>query len=109
MNLPTLFEYLPPEAAAALCKMAEAEKKPHPIKPILSGILGMGAGTLAGFGANHLANKAYEKATGRGIPHSALMTAVPIITGGLGLAYNLAQTRQIEELRRAAESPDHKP
>lgn len=110
MNAPTLFSYLPREEAVALCKLAEGEKKPHPLKPILAGMLGMGAGTLAGAGAAHLANEGYKKfgpAGNTGIPHSALMYAAPIIGGGLGLAYNLAQAHQMEQLRRASEDPDH--
>jgi hypothetical protein len=113
-----LFSYLPREEAAALCKLAEDEAqpkpqqpKPHPLKPMLAGVLGMGAGTLAGAGAAHLANEGYKKfgpPGNTGIPHSALMYAAPVIGGGLGLAYNLAQAHQMEQLRRASEDPDHK-
>lgn len=110
MNAPTLFSYLSPENAASICKLAEAEpqKKPSALKPILAGVLGMGAGTLAGAGSAHLANKAYKHFKGQNIPLPYLAAAAPIIGGALGLAYNLAQAHQIEELRRAAEHPDHK-
>ena len=109
MRTPTLFSYLPREAAMALCKLAEGEqKKPHPLSPILAGVLGMGAGTLAGAGAAHLTNEAYKHFKGKDIPVPYLAAAAPIIGGGLGLAYNLAQAHQMEQLRRAAENPDHK-
>lgn len=113
MNTPTLLSYLSLEEVVSICKLAEAppapEQKPHPIKPILAGALGMGAGTLAGFGGAHLANKAYKHFSGKDIPNPYLMAAVPILGGGLGMAYNLAQAHQMEQMRRAAQGPNNKP
>jgi hypothetical protein len=110
MRAPTLFELLPRAHAEQLCKLAEEQGR---VKKYLHAaanlvvppIVGMGMGTLAGFGAGHLANKVYEKATGSGIPHAGVLSALPILGGGLGLAYNLAQARQMEAMRRALESP----
>lgn len=108
MSLPSLFSYLPREVAEALCKTAsEAKKKTRVLGPIAAGVLGMGAGTLAGAGAAHLGNKAYKHFTGKNIPLPYLATAVPVLGAGFGLAYNLAQAHQLEEMRRALESPDH--
>jgi hypothetical protein len=108
---PTLFSYLPEEAAVQLCKMAEEapKKRPNPLGPIAAGALGMGVGTLAGFGGAHAVNAIYKHTSGKSIPIPYLTAAAPIIGGGLGLAYNLAQAHQIEAMRHAAESPDDKP
>lgn len=99
-----LSDYLPAEEAAAIYKFAEAEngESKNKLKSVLKGALGMGVGTLAGFGASHLADKAYQHYTGQPIPSKALLAAVPILGGGLWLAYNLAQTAQQKELDRAS-------
>jgi hypothetical protein len=85
----------------------EAAKKPHPLAPLLGGAAAFGLGTLAGGGAGMLADKAYKHYTGKRIPLPYLAAAAPVIGGGLGLAYNLAQAHQMEQMRRAAEDPDH--
>ena len=110
MSTPSLFSYLPREVAEALCKTAsEAKKKTRSLGPIAAGILGMGAGTLAGAGLAHLGNKAVKHYTGKNIPVPYLAVAAPVLGAGLGLAYNLAQAHQLEEMRRALEAPDHGP
>jgi hypothetical protein len=110
MRAPTLFSYLPVDAATALCKLAEESKKDRPsaLAPILKSVAGMGLGTLAGAGAAHLSNQAYKHIMGHDIPARHLMAAAPILGAGLGLAYNLAQAHQVEEMRRALENPDNK-
>ena len=112
MSLPNLFSYLSPHEAAALCKLAEeqapAAGKVRALKPILAGVAGMGLGTLAGAGAGHYANEIYKHYKGQNIPAKALVAAAPIVGGGLGLAYHLAQAHQMEEMRRAAEGSSHK-
>ena len=105
---PTLFAYLPREAAIALCKLAEGEPK----KPahILSEALGIGIGTLAGHGAANLGEAAYKHFSGgKPIPTRALMYAAPIVGAGLGLAYNMAKAHQLEEAQRAVQGRDHEP
>jgi hypothetical protein len=111
MTTPSLFSYLPAGDAAALCKLAEGEVKKHvrAAGSLLAAPLGMGVGTLAGFGAGQLANKAYKHVTGGDIPHALTLAALPVLGGGLGLAYNLAQARQVEAMRDALESSDNKP
>jgi hypothetical protein len=114
MRAPTLFELLPQQHAEALCKLAEEESKAKRYGRaaatfVVPPALGMGVGMLAGAGAGHLAGKAYEKITKKRVPHSALLSAAPYLGGGLGLAYNLAQARHMEAMRRALESPDNKP
>lgn len=110
MNTPSLFSYLPRAAAEALCKTAsEAQKKTRTLGPVLAGVLGMGAGTLAGAGAAHFSNKAYKHFTGKNIPIPYLAAAAPVLGAGFGLAYNLAQAHQIEEMRRALEDPNDGP
>lgn len=113
MSLPSIFEYLP-EQARELCKMAEAvdppttrQKLQNAAKVYGTGLLGFATGSLAGAGSAYLADKWYESATGKKIPTSALHVAAPLVGGAAGLAYNLYQAKQQEELRRAlASKPD---
>jgi hypothetical protein len=110
--IPTLFAYLPKEAAEALCKMAEGEPVVQPSHADrFREALAMGLGTLAGGGAAHYANEGYKKLTGRpeGIPVPHLMIAAPVVGAGLGLAYNLAKAHQLEEAKRAVQNSDHEP
>lgn len=97
-----LYDYLP--------KQAEEDTASARAKAVLGGTAAFGVGTLAGAGAAHLGNKLYGKLTGKqNIPSGYLSAAAPIIGGGLGLAYNLAQAHQLEVMRRAIETPDNKP
>jgi hypothetical protein len=111
MSTPTLFAYLPRKEAEALCKMAEGEAKKNlrAAGTLLAAPVGMGVGTLAGFGAGQLANKAYRHVTGSDIPPALTLAALPMLGGGLGLAYNMAQARQVEAMRNALEGSDNKP
>lgn len=99
----SLFSLLQKEAASTICKMAEREKSPaiRSLELAGAGALGMGVGTLAGAGAAHLADKGYKALTGKNIPVKYFPIAAPILGAGLGLAYNLSQAHQTEELRRA--------
>jgi len=112
MRAPTLFSYLSEEEGSALCKLAEedspAKRKMRAMGPLLAGVAGMGTGTLAGFGAVQLANKAYKHFAGKNIPAAVLLAGAPIVGGGLGLAYNLAQAHQMEAMRRELEGADNK-
>jgi hypothetical protein len=96
-----LSDYLPAEDAVALYKFAEDTEDKKRIKTVLKGALGMGVGTLAGRGAAHYADQLYRHYAGKPIPSKALLAAVPVLGGGLGLAYNLAHTAQQKELDRA--------
>jgi hypothetical protein len=104
----TLFDYLPKEVAATLCKLAEGERKPS---NMLREAVGMGIGTLAGGGAAHYGNELYKHVTGNkgGMPIPHLMIAGPVIGAGLGLAYNMSKAHELEEIKRAVESGNHKP
>jgi hypothetical protein len=113
MRAPTLFSYLSPEEVGSLCKLAEEaapkRSKLHALKPMLAGAAGMGVGTLAGVGASHLGNEVYKHFKGHSIPSRALLAAAPVVGGGLGLAYNLAQAHQMEAIRRELEDRNDKP
>jgi hypothetical protein len=111
---PTLFAYLPREAAVALCKLAEGEVERPPVsKPtsMLHEALGMGIGTLAGQGLGSFANSAYKHITKdpRGIPIKSILYAAPVVGAGLGLAYNMAKAHQLEETQRAVEGSHNQP
>lgn len=111
MRTPSIFDYLPRAAAEMICKtaMSEAQRMTRGLGPIAGGALAIGAGTLAGAGAAHLGNQAYKHFSGKNIPIPYLAAAAPVLGAGLGLAYNLAQAHQLEEMRRALEAPNHKP
>jgi hypothetical protein len=104
MSTPTLFDYLPREAAEMLCKLAEGKEPPSAMKSMARAAAGMGVGTLAGIGLAHGIDKTYQHFAGRRIPAEYLFAAAPVIGGGLGLAYNLAQAHQLEEMKRALEA-----
>lgn len=114
MSLPTLFEYLPKDAAIAILKLAE-EKKPHENAPkhvaktIGSGLLGLAGGTLAGYGAGALANKGYELIQGHPVPGSLLAPTASVLGGAGGLAYALWKAKEQEELKRAFEGGQNRP
>lgn len=115
MSLPSIFEYLP-EQAQYLCKAAAAQQEPTPAqraggvaKTVGTGLLGFGAGSLAGAGGAMLLDKWHEAATGQKIPNSALRTAAPLVGGAMGLAYNIYKARELEELRRVLESKSDRP
>ena len=104
MNAPSLFAYLPREQAAALCKLAEETAKSEQKStawraalPVMQGLAGMGVGTAAGYGAL----KGLEKLTGKQLPSSMLIDAAPVVTGALGLMYNLALAHQMEKMHQA--------
>ena len=111
MSVPSIFEYLPLEYARALVKLAEEGESStsRVLRPIVAGAAGLGVGTLAGMGAGHLANSAYKHFSGKNIPSSHLMRAVPALGAGLGLAYSMAQAHQMEAVRDALKNTDHKP
>jgi len=125
MRPPTLASYLSSAEVVALCKLAEPaggthahEEKPKSppetkgriwpvVRPVLAGAAGMGVGTLAGAGAAALSDKIYKRVTGQSIPTQYLLTAAPYVGAAMGMAYNLAQARQIEEMRRALDERKH--
>jgi hypothetical protein len=76
-------------------KDTRREKALRAAKVIGLGTLGMGAGTLAGYGAGKL----LEKAVGPGnIAPGALRIAGPVLGGGLGLAQALWMARAQKEI-----------
>lgn len=108
---PTILDYLPADDARAILKLAEADEESankRRLKSVLKGVAGMGLGTLAGAGAAHYADKAFQHFTGKPIPTTTLLTAAPILGAGLGLAYNLAQAQQQKEMnQRVGEGTHH--
>lgn len=113
MKTPHISQYLSGRELGAIYKTAEAdlptEERPdwgQRAKLLGSGLLGMGVGTLAGYGAMELANRSYPG----GLQASALNKAVPVASAGAGLMYSLWKAREMEKLRRAVKpSSDDKP
>lgn len=83
---------------------APGEKAKSVAKTIGTGLLGFGAGSLAGAGGAMLLDKWHEAATGQKIPIGTLFKAAPLVGGAFGLAYNIYKARELEELRHALES-----
>lgn len=117
--LPSLFSYAP-ECVLAITKIAMQEtpsdtgetpddgmdrqlpKHPalHAAKTIGGGALGLGVGTLAGYGAGQLA----RRLTNNRIPAGPLIKAGPVLGGLGGLAYTIYKQRESEELNRALQA-----
>lgn len=111
--IPSIFEYLPKESLT-IWKMAE-EKEPiknpiaHGLKTIGTGLAFMGLGTVLGYGGGILASKAVKNLTGKEIPASSLQVPIALASIGMGYAYNKYKAKELEELRRAAESYRNRP
>jgi len=106
-----LFSYLPLEQAVALCKLAGAEgEKPSRIGGIARSVgiplLGMGAGTVAGYGLGRAADQMHERATGKKIPVGHLAKVAPLLGAGMGLAYSMYKAREAEDVNRVLNDAD---
>jgi hypothetical protein len=104
----SIFEFLTPEQLSGLAKLAEKEPIKHPARHALStvgkGLLGFGAGTVGGFALGALGDAVYEKTTGQKLPAHLLVPAASLLGAGMGMAYSLYKTKELEELRRAYEA-----
>lgn len=115
MNAPLIIEYLPKYAHVLLKRAAPLEyqgekdlqmmgrelpKRPglHALKTVGKGLMGMGAGTLAGYGLAGALHKHSPIDTKYLVPASALLG------GGLALAHSLWKARELKELQRAFEA-----
>jgi hypothetical protein len=110
MNGPTLFSYLSPRDARAICKLAEG-KRPNravgALKAVGLPLLGLAGGTVATFGVGMLADTISQKVMGHPIPLSYLTAVAPALGAGFGLTWGLYKAHEMEELRRALEGrPD---
>jgi hypothetical protein len=109
MSTPSIFEYLPKQASAAIWKMAEADKalpeRPiaHGLKTVGSSLAWMGLGTLAGYGGGALLGKAVKGLTGKKIPPEALQLPASLAGAGMGIAYKNYKDKELEELHRAVQ------
>lgn len=106
-----LFSYLPLEQAVALCKLAEQkEEKPSRIGGVVRAVgvplLGMGAGTVAGYGLGRAADQLHQHATGQKIPVKHLAKVAPLLGAGMGLAYSMYKSREAEDVNRVLDEAD---
>lgn len=95
-----------PGFAEELLKIADAKKTLELAKILGASALSYGAGTAAGMGAGHLANKAYNSLTGKSIPKNYLLLAAPLLGTGAGIAYAMHKTREQKALRDVLEDPE---
>ena len=111
MSAPTLFSYLPRDAAETLCKLAEGKKPNRAVaaaKAIGIPLAGWAGGTVAGFGAGLLADTISQKLMGHPIPDSYLRAIVPAAASLAGLSYGLYKAHEMENLRRALQGHSDK-
>ena len=103
MSLPSVFDYLTREEVAGLAKVADPITHPlrHALGTVAKGALGFGAGTLAGYGLGTLIGKTYRVSTGKELPQEFMAPAGALLGAGMGMAYSLYKSRELEELQRA--------
>jgi ABC-type nitrate/sulfonate/bicarbonate transport system permease component len=91
-------------------KIAEENKRPgrDVVRSVGAGLLGFGVGTAAGLGTGYLADKAWQKATGKKIPSSAIAVAAPLLGTASGIAYAMYKAKEQEAIRRALENSSDK-
>lgn len=92
-----------PGFAEELLKIADAKKTFELAKILGGGALAYGAGTAAGLGAGHLANKAYNSLTSKSIPKNYLLLAAPLLGTGAGIAYAMHKNREQKAVRDVLE------
>jgi hypothetical protein len=99
------------ETAAAPVEPPKPDWKQR-AKVVGVGALGMGAGTVAGYGAGMLADHLWkQRYGGSGVPLSTVGRILPgaLLGGASSLAYSLWKAREAEELNRAVQPhPDHR-
>ena len=99
---PTIFDYLPAADANAIYKLAEDESETkHKVKSVLKMMAGTGLGMATGYGLGKATGALYHHATGKKVPKSPLISAVPAIAAGLGTLYSMARSQHEKELTSA--------
>jgi hypothetical protein len=104
MSLPPIYSYLSLETALALIQPMHMEKTAAAgaaVRTVIKGLAGFGVGTAAGYGTAALANKVFHAATGEELPNHLLLPAASLLGAGMGLAYSMYKTKELEELQRA--------
>jgi len=97
MSLPSVLDYLP-EQAHLLVKQAGVGKA---LKTVGKGLIGFGVGTAAGIGLAEVGNRVYQASTGKEIPPHLLLPAAGLLGAGMGLAYSMYKSKELEELQDA--------
>lgn len=104
MSLPSILDYLPRETALRLVKTAETEKTAavgKAIKVVAKSLTGFGVGTAAGLGTGMIVDHVYHATTGERLPKELLLPAASILGAGMGLAYSMYKSKELEELQSA--------
>jgi hypothetical protein len=97
MSLPFVLDYLPGQAHL-LVKQAGVGKA---LGTVGKGLIGFGAGTAAGIGLAEVGNRVYQASTGKQIPAHLLLPAAGLLGAGMGLAYSMYKSKELEELQDA--------
>lgn len=122
MKIPAINEYLSPAQVQGICKMANIHPEPdvdeddvpkvrdwaRTAKLVGASALGMGMGTLGGYGIGRLADHVH----GSRIPMSVVSRLLPpaVLGAGSALAYSLWKAREAEELKHALKpDPNYQP
>lgn len=104
---PKTFNFLLKVAEEVLNKPQEiVEENPgaRALKNIAGGLGGVAVGSLAGIGGMQVADAIHKHLRGRPIGSPEIAVAAPLVSAGLGMAYNMWQQRQVAELEHALES-----
>jgi hypothetical protein len=78
---------------------AKEEKPPHPGATLGKSLLGFGLGTAGGYLGVKGVNALMKSRGGPGLPSSAALTALPVVTGLGGLAYSRMQGKTLKKMR----------
>jgi len=111
MSLPSIFDYLPQDQALRLLRR-DTEKTASVgkgVRTVLKGLTGFGVGTAAGYGLAELGDKVFQASTGERLPKHLLVPAAGLVGAGLGLAYSMYKSKELEELQDALKARKHKP
>jgi hypothetical protein len=103
--MPSIFQYMTQEQLTGLMKVAEPKPITHPVRHAIGtvgkGLIGFGVGTAGGYALGHLANAVFEKSTGKELPPNLLVPAASLLGAGMGMAYSLYKSKELEELQNA--------
>jgi hypothetical protein len=108
MSTPSIFELLP--NGRALLLLRDQEKTAgvgSGLATVGKGLIGFGVGTAAGIGTAEVINRVYHASTGKKLPTELLVPAASLLGAGMGLAYSMYKSKELEELQNALKARKH--
>lgn len=110
MNAPHLVAYLPSHADTLLKVAEDKDESPgrRAVKAVGTGLLGLGAGTAAGFGVGLLADAISKRVRGQPIPLNIVVPVAALAGVGSSVAHQLYKAKELKELQNAYASAQHR-